>query len=138
MTLISDIHIREFYCNERLTQTLIKKGEPDMKNRKSHKYKNYGPIPQNEYNSTNTGKNTNPEDVLEYNPQTDDTTDDAIDEQLSLKQRVRHQSGRVRSRGWMRSGKANGWRAESASQQDKLIDVRRSFNYVRENKRVYN
>lgn len=97
-----------------------------MKGSKSYKYKNYGPIPHNEYTTANPGENTNAATVLGDDPQAGDT---AYKHRL-IKRQAQHPSGRRKIRGWSRSWKANGWRAESASQDVEFTGVERDSSYA--------
>lgn len=87
-----------------------------MKYCKSSGYINYGLIPKNEYTAANPEKSTDAVAALEYDPGSGDT---AYGQRL-MKWRAQHPSGRRKIRGWSRTRKVNGWRAESASLHDEF------------------
>lgn len=103
-----------------------------MKRMRTSGYTNYGSIPQNEYADANTKKSTDSAAPLVYKLQTDDM---AYMRRL-LKRQAQHPSGRRKIRGWARSWKANGWRAESTSLQDEYTGMGMYSSYVRKNNRL--
>lgn len=85
-----------------------------MKNWGASGFKNYGMIPVNEYTTTNTEKRENSDAVSGQAPRLE-----GMELEWYLpKRRAQYRIIRLRSHGWLRSRSTNGWRAESASQQD--------------------